>query len=399
MANTILTPTKVTRKALMILHQKLAFIGTIDRQYDSSFAVDGAKIGSQLKIRLPNKYITGVGTDITPQDTTENSETLTVATQRHVPMSFLASELTLSLDDFSERILDPAMSVMAAVTERDAFNMFLEVYQQVGTPGSSPNALLTFLQAGARLDNSLAPRSNRAIQLPPLDSATLIDALKGLFNDTTAISKQYRDGIMGRTAGFDWYSNTLTARMTNGNKVTGVTVSGASQVGSSIVFGGVANLDTFKKGQVFTMAGCFEIHPETKEATGRLQKFVVTADTTSSTTTVTVPIEPAINVTATGQQTVSASPTNGGAVVFDGTASLVYDIIGTYYKNAFAFVTADLLMPKGVHFSSREVLDGISMRIVSQYAVLSDKIVTRVDILYGYKAIRRELACRVASGT
>lgn len=397
MSNSILTPTKVTRKALMVLHQKLAFIGTIERQYDSQFANDGAKIGATLQIRMPNRYITGTGSDITPQDTVEESVALTVATQRHVPMSFLASELTLSLDDFSERILDPAMAVLASTIENDAFNMFLEVWQQEGTPGSSPNALLTYLLAGARLDNSLAPRSNRAIQQPPIDSANLIDALKGLFNDTTTISKQYRDGIMGRTAGFDWYSNTLTGRMTNGNKTAGVTVSGASQVGSSIVFGGTANLDTFKKGQVFTMAGCYEIHPETKVVSTRLQKFVVTADTTASTTTVTVPIAPAIVVAATGRQNVSASPTNGGAVVFDGTASLAYGIIGAYYKQAFAFVTADLIMPKGLHFSAREVMDGISMRIVSQYAVLSDKLVTRLDVLYGYKAIRPEFACRVAS--
>lgn len=397
MGNTILTPTKVTRKALMILHQKLAFIGTIERQYDSQFAVDGAKIGATLTIRMPNRYVTGTGTDITPQDTVEGSQVLTVATQRHVPMAFLSSELTLSMDDFAERVLDPAMSVLASVTENDAFNMFKDIYQQVGTPGSAPNALLTFLQAGAVMDNSLAPRSSRNIQLPPLDSATIIDALKGLFNDSTAISKQYRDGMMGRTAGFDWYSNTLTGRVTAGNKVTGVTVGGASQVGSTIVFGSTSNLDTFKKGQVFTMEGCYEIHPETKVVSTRLQKFTVTADTTATTTTVSVPISPAIVAAATGYQNVSASPTNGGAVVFDAAANLNYGLIGTYYKQAFAIVFADLIMPKGTDFAAREVLDGISMRIIRDYAVLSDKLITRIDILYGYKTLRPEFACRIAT--
>ena len=397
MANTLLTPTKVARKALMVLHQKLAFVGTIERQYDSSFAVDGGKIGDTLKIRLPNRYVTSVGTDITPLDTVEQSVSLTVGTQRNVPMSFLTSELTLSLDDFSERILDPAMAVLASAIESDAFNMFLDVWNQVGTPGTSPNALFTYLSAGARLDNSLAPRTSRTIQLPPLDSATLIDALKGLFNDTTTISKQYRDGIMGRTAGFDWYANTLTARMTAGIKVAGVTVSGAGQTGNAIVFGGVANLDSFNKGQVFTMAGCFEVHPETKVVSNRLQNFVVTAAVVSAGATVTVSIAPAIVTAATGLQNVSASPTNGGAVVFDSTASLNYGLIGAYYKQAFAIVTADLVMPKGVDFSAREVMDGISMRIVRQYAVLSDKMVTRLDVLYGYKTIRPEFACRVAT--
>ena len=396
MANTILTPTQVTRKALMILHQKLAFIGTIERQYDSSFAKDGAKIGDTLKIRLPNKYTTATGTTITPQATAEDSVSLVVGTQRHVPMSFFTSELTLSLDDFSERIIDPATAVLAAATENDAFQMALDVYQQVGTPGTIPTALLTYLLAGARLTDSLAPANSRCVQLPPIPSAHIIDALKGLFQDSGTISKQYRDGIMGHTAGFDWYANTLTTRFTNGNKVASVTVSGASQTGSSITLGSLAGSDTFKKGQVFTMPGCFEVHPETKVVSDRLQKFVVTADVTSSGATLAVPISPSIVVTG-AKQNVSASPTNGGTVVFDGTASLQYGLIHTYYKTAHAIAFADLYMPKGLDFGAREVMDGISMRIIRDYDVTTDEILTRLDILYGYKTIRPELACRIAS--
>jgi hypothetical protein len=396
MPNTILTPTQVTRKALMILHQKLAFIGTIERQYDDQFAKDGAKIGSTLKIRLPNKYTTATGPTITAQDTTESSVDLTVATQRHVPMQFLSSELTLSMDDFSERVIDPAMAVLAAAAESDVFAVGLDVYQQVGTPGTTPNALLTYLQAMARLDNSLAPKTQRCLQVPPLDAATIVDALKGLFQDSQAISKQYRDGIMGRTAGFDWYNNTLTGRLVNGNKVAAVTVSGAGQTGASVTLGGLAAADTFKKGQVFTMAGCNEVHPETKVDTGRLQKFVVTADATSAGTTLAVSISPSIVVTGASQN-VSASPTNGGAVTFDGTASLNYGLSLAYYKSAFAAVFADLYMPKGLDWGARETMDSISMRLIRDYDVVSDKIYTRADILYGFKTIRPELACRVAS--
>jgi len=396
MANTLLTPTMVTRKALMILHQKLAFIGTIERQYDDSFAKDGAKIGDTLKIRLPNRYVTGTGPTITPQDTVESSVSLVIGTQRHVPMQFLASELTLSVDDFSERVLDPAMSVLAAVTENDAFNMAKDIYQQVGTPGTIPADLITYLNAGARLTDSQTPHSQRCIQQPPLDSAKIVDVLKGLFQDSTTIAKQYREGLMGRTAGFDWYQNTLTGRMTNGNKVASVTVSGASQTGASVTLGGLAGSDTFKKGQVFTMAGCNEVHYETKVDTGRLQKFVVTADATSGGATLAVSISPSIVVSGAGQN-VTASPTNGGAVVFDGTASLLYGLSLAYHKQAFAIAFADLYMPKGTDFAAREVMDGISMRILRDYDVTADNIITRVDILYGYKTIRPELASRIAS--
>lgn len=396
MPNTLLTPTMVTRKQLMILHQKLAFVGTIERQYDDSFAKDGAKIGTTLQIRLPSKFTSAVGSTVTATDTTQTSVGLVVGTQRNVAMNFLTSELTLSMDDFSDRVIEPAMAVIAAGIESDAFQMALDVYQQVGAPGTAPNALLTYLQAAARLSNSLAPLSQRCVQVPPLDAATIVDALKGLFQDQNAISKQYREGIMGRTSGFDWYMNTLTTRFTNGNKVAAVTVSGAGQTGATLTLGGLAGADTFKKGEVFTCVGCNEVHPETKVDTGRLQKFVVTADATSGGATLAVSISPSIVVTGPTQN-VSASPTNGGAVVFDGTASLQYGLILSYYKQAFAIAFADLYMPKGLDFGAREVMDGISLRTIRDYTVLTDLIVCRVDVLYGTKTIRPELACRVAS--
>jgi hypothetical protein len=300
------------------------------------------------------------------------------------------------MDDFSERVIDPAMAVIAAGVESDAFQMALDVYQQVGTAGASPSALLTYLQAGARLDNSLTPHTNRCLQIPPLDAATIIDALKGLFQDSQAISKQYREGIMGRTSGFDWYNNTLTPRFTNGSEVTGQVVNGAAQVGASLIVTTAGATDTFKKGQVFTAVGCNEVHPETKVNTGRLQKFVITADAAAVANAVTLSISPSIVVTGASQN-VSASPTNGGALVFDGTDSLQYGLILAYYKQAFAIAFADLYMPKGLDFGSREVMDGISLRIIRDYTVLTDLIVTRVDVLYGTKTIRPELACRIAS--
>lgn len=397
MPNTLLTPLMVTRKALMILHQKLNFISNITRDYDDSYAKEGAKQGDTLKIRLPNRYTVGSGAAITPQDTTETSVSLVVGTQKHVPMKFTTAELALSIDDFATRIIEPAMAVLAATMEADAFTMVADVYQQVGTPGTVPTSLLTYLQANARLTNSLAPLSSRSLHLHPLATATIVDALKGLFHDSEAIKEQYREGLMGRTAGMDWYDNTLAPAITNGNKVSGVTVNGASQTGSSLNIGGVAANDTFKKGQVFTIAGVNEVHPETKVDTGRLQKFVVTADVTMSGTTGTISISPSI-VTSGANQTVTGSPANGAALTFDGSASQIYPVEVACHKQAFAFATADLVVPKGVDFGARETFDGISLRIIRDYDVTNDNIITRVDVLYGFKAIRPELACRIASG-
>ncbi len=394
MANSILTPTMVTREALRILHQKLNFIGTINRQYDDSFAKSGAKIGDSLKIRLPNQYTVRTGASLSAQDTTETSTTLQVATQKGVDLSFTSAELTLSLDDFSQRILQPAMSVLAANIEADALSMALDVYNGVNNIGSaiSLNKVLTGRKV---LNDNLAPMDDqRTALLNTQDNVDLVDSLKGLFQDSDAIKSQYRDGAMGRTAGYDFYENTLLGTSTTGTaaSTTGYLVNGASQTGSSIAVN--TGSTTFKRGDIVTFAGCNRVHPETKADTGSLQQFVITADYAGGAGNLAV--SPAI-VTSGGAQNVSASPTNGGAVTKVGGASQVYKPSLVYHKDAFTFATADLVLPQGVDFAAREVLDGVSMRIVRQYAIGTDTMPCRLDVLYGYKTIRAQLAARILS--
>jgi hypothetical protein len=397
MTNSLLTPQQITREALRVLHNKLTFIGAINRQYDDSFAKSGAKIGDTLKIRLPNQFTVRSGATLAAQTVSEQSVSLQVGTQKGVDMNFSSLDLTLTLDDFSSRILEPAMAVLASALEADAVSMYKDVYQQVGTPGTTPNTLLTYLQARARLNNSLAPMdANRTAHLSPLATATIVDALKGLFQDSSAIREQYREGSMGRTAGFDWYENPLVPTHTVGNTVAGVQVSGAGQTGSTLNIKGVANGNTFAKGTVFTVAGVLEVHPETKAATGRLQQFVVAADATMTGTTGSISISPAI-VTSGAGQNVAASAADSAALTIVGSANTAYEQELAFHRDAFAFATADLVMPKGVDFAAREVFDGVSMRIVRAYDINNDAFPCRIDVLYGYKTIRPALACRVTA--
>lgn len=397
MSNTLLTSQVITREALRILHNKLTFIGNINRQYDDSFAKDGAKIGDTLRIRLPNQYTVRTGKVLQVQDTTEQSVSLAVQTQKGVDINFSSSELTLSIDKFSEIILEPAMATLASSLEADAFSMYQDIYQQVGTAGTTPNTLLTYLLARARLNNSLTPMdNNRTLHLSPLANATIVDALKGLFQDSSAIKEQYREGLMGRTAGFDWYENPLMPNFTLGSTTAGLTVNGAGQTGNSLSIGGVANGNTFNRGTVFTIANVFEVHPETKQTTPRLQQFVVTANTTMTGATGTLPISPSITLT-TGLQNVNASPANGAALVVTGSAATSYEQEMAFHRDAFTFATADLVMPKGVDMAAREVYDGISMRLVRQFDINNDAFPCRIDVLYGYKTIRPQLACRITS--
>lgn len=395
MANSILTPTMVTREALRVLHQKLNFIGSINRQYDDSFAKTGAKIGSNLQIRQPNQYTVRTGANLSTQDTTESSVTLSMANQKGVDTTFTSAELTLSLQDFSQRILEPAMSVLAANIEADSLNMVKDVYQNVNNIGSA--ITLNKVLAGRKaLTDSLAPQSDRRLLLNTQDNLDLVDGLKGLFQDSTAIAQQYRDGMVGRTAGFgEIYENTLLASQTTGTaaSATTYTVNGASQTGSAITV--ATGSTTFKQGDIVTFAGCNRVHPETKVDTGVLQQFVVTADYAGGAGSLA--ISPAI-VTSGGRQNVSASPTNGGAVTKVGGASAVYRPSLAYHKDAFTFVSADLedVSQYGA-WGAREVFDGISMRIARQYAIGTDTVPCRIDVLYGYKTIRPELAARILS--
>lgn len=392
MANTLLTPTAVTRKALQILHQKLTFIGSINRGYDDSFAKSGAKIGDSLKIRLPNQYVVRSGATLSAQDTTESSTTLQVATQKGVDLNFNSAELTLSLDDFSTRILEPAMAQLAANIEADALSMYKDVYQIVDGDAVAV-ALSHFLTGRRYLNESLTPFGDRTALLSPEHSAKLVDGLKGLFNDQSSLAKQYREGMMGRTAGFDFGETSHLNTHTTGTaaKVTAYTVNGAGQTGSQVTI--QTGATTFKKGDVVTFAGANMVHPETKADMGRLQQFVVTADYAGGGGN--LQISPAI-VTSGATQNVTGSPTNTGAVtkVGAGASELLTNSL-VYQKDAFTFATADLVMPQGVDFSAREVYDGISMRVVRQYDINNDKFPCRLDVLYGYKTIRPQLAARI----
>ena len=393
MANALLTPTAVTREALRILHQKLNFIGNIDRQYDSQFAIEGAKIGSTLTVRLPNEYTVRTGKTIAVQNTTETSELIVLATQKGVDVEFSSADLTLSLDDFGTRILEPMMTVLAANIESDALSMYKDVFNQVNNVGSSAT-FLTILQGRKILVDNLAGSTNLKCNLDTQTNVDMVDVLKGLFQDSANISKQYLEGMLGRTGGFEFFENTLMPRHVTGtDDGTGdYLTDGAGQTGDTLVIDTGAG--TLLKGDVFTIAGVNRVHPETKVDTGNLQQFVVTVDTGVSATSLS--ISPALVATG-ARQNVSNAAADGQALTKVGGASATHDISLGYRKDAFAFVTADLRMPRGVDFAAREIMDGISMRIVSDYDITNDDFPTRIDVLYGFKTLRGSQAVRYAN--
>lgn len=392
MSNTILTPTAVTREALRVLHQKLNFVGNITRDYDDSFAKSGAKIGDSLKIRQPNQYTVRSGATLAAQDTTEQSTTLQISSQKGVDVNFSSSELSLSLDDFSKRILDPAMSVLAANIEADALSMYKDVYNSVWNGGAAATYNKA-LDCRVKLQNALAPPSDRTMLLDPAAMADVIKDTKTLFQDQASISKQFREGMVGRAAGFDWGENTLLPSHTRGAGDTAYVVNTSTGITSGTATITVATgTGSILKGDVFTVAGVYEVHPETKANTGRLQQFVCAADYAGGAGAVSV--SPTPITSGALQNVVIVSAGAGKDVTIAGTASTAVQTGLAFQKGAFAFATADLVMPSGVDFAAREVYDGISMRIVRAYDINNDKFPCRIDVLYGYKTLRSQLACR-----
>ena len=402
-SNSLLTINMITREAVRLFRNSNWFLRTIGRQYDDEFARSGAKIGQQLRIRLPNDYILRTGPTATPQGTNEQNTTLVLATQMGVDVSFSSAERALSLDDYSRRILAPAVNVLAggvATQIMGNIEQASNLVQNTDTGGNmiSPTAG-TWLAAGAVLDKNGAPKNDRFIVLDPLTQARTVTSLMGLFNPQVKISDQYIRGTMAvDTLGFDWGMDQTVLRHTTGAYgATPPTVAGANQTGAALTttaLGGPLNA-----GDIFTIAGVFGVNRITKQSTAVLQQFVVTAPVAGGGTV--IPIYPPITPAGAGGaqvpfQTVVASPAAGAAITFATPTASVYRANFAYYAEAVTMATADLELPRGVHEAARETYDGISLRMVTDYAVLSDQFITRLDILFGSLMVRPEWVVKVA---
>jgi hypothetical protein len=393
--NTLLNINMITAKALVILHQKLNFVGSINRQYDDSFANSGAKIGTSLRIRLPVQYTTATGAALSMQNSVETNTTLTVNTQRHVDFSFSTSELTMNIDDFSARYIEPAIAVLAANIENDCISTVMPaVWNQVNGQGSA-QTFRNVLQARKLLLDNLTPQSKQwQLRINTQDNVDMVDSLKGLFQQSTQISRQYTDGVMGLSAGFEWAENTFLTTFTTGARNTAYVLNGVPANGATTAVVATGS-GAMVVGDVFTMAGVNRVHPETKANTGVLQQFVVTAAYAGGAGTIS--FAPALNYTAGATQNVNAAPASNAALTFAGTLSTASGVSLAYHPDFATFATADLVMPGGVDMAARAVKDGISMRIVRQYDINLDVLPCRIDVLYGMAAIRPQLAVRLAA--
>jgi hypothetical protein len=398
MANSLLTIDMITRKALEILENNLVITRNVNRQYDDSFAVEGAKIGATLRIRLPDRALVTDGAALQVQDDNEQFASLAVTSQKHIGVNFTTAEMTMQLDDFADRVLKPRISQLAASIDADVANAFRNIYQSVGTPGTTPATSLVLLQAQQKLNEAAAVMNPRYATVNPAANAGLVEGMKGLFNPNDTISKQFKAGMMGTNVlGFDEVAMSQSIKvLTTGSRTNGtVNTTVSAQGATTIALTGLGGTNTVRAGEVFTIANVFSVNPQTRESTGSLQQFVVTADVTAVAGAATVSVSPAIFTAANALATVDTFPQSSAAVTFLGAASTAYPQNLVYHKDAITFATADLLLPQGVDMASRAVHNGISLRVVRQYDINNDRMPCRIDVLYGYSVIRPQMACRI----
>ena len=402
MSNTLVTIDMVTKEALRIAHEKCQFIGTTDRQYDDSFAKTGAKIGQTLRVRKPNQYTRTTGSRImSVQDQAETNGSITVATQDHVDMRFNSAELALSIDEISKRYIEPAMAVLVSGIESDYLTYATKAtYNVAGVAGTAISDISVPGKARAKLNQFLAPKdNNRYIQMDSLTMAGVVSGSAAYFNPAKDISEQYREGLVARTSMADYYENERIWTLTNSDDIIGNTNSDAAVTDGGTTLGIGTDVAQAKQtvGSVFTIAGVYACHPETKAAYPFLKQFTIT-----TTGAANAAISPAIyltgarkNVVSSTGGTLATTDFNSKALTFVGNASASYVQPLMYHKEAFQFVTADLPLMDDAAKCVRLQEDGLSLRVWQASDIRNDELLMRIDILYGFAALRPEWACRL----
>jgi hypothetical protein len=409
MANTLATPTWTTKEVARLWVNDLTFLANVNRTYDDQYVQAGAKVGNTVNARIGQRFTVTDGQAYQPQALFDQTVPITLTNQKNVAFGYSSQQATTELDSIRSRYVQPAAEALANAAEVLAFlAVYRDIYSTVGTLGTTPSTTLTYLQAGTKLTDLATPLKGRVAVLDPLAMQTIANTSSTLFNPSAVITENYENGMFGRNQlGISkWLQDAVRPTHTSGTFTASTPlVNGAGQTGSTLNCNGWASgATTLKKGDIFTIGSVNSVNPLSYSSTGRLQQFVVTADTSDSTGAMaTLPISPSI-ITSGQLQTVDASPA-ASAVITVWSANPAGGTLATtsspqsliYHPDAFAFVMADLEKPnagaKATPVSSKSL--GFAFRMVEQYQLGTDQNGSRLDMLIGAATIQARLACRV----
>ena len=411
MANTINTvkdgPGIFAKGIAETLRDNLVLGGFVEKADESDFdGKNGFKAGDTIYTSIPPRYVPQQDNlDITSaiQDSVEEKKPLVLNKTETIGMNLDSLELATDIDIARalQRHGIPAAESIAQNMEARCFGIVQDaVYNSVGTPGSNSFAVADVLAARTKLNQDLCRPGDRRLFMISASGAKADDARKGLFQDSSNIAEQYRNGLVGRADGFDWYETELVNTHTNGNDVTGIAIDATPTEGVSTLNmdGFTANTGTITKGSVFTIANVYKVHPITKQVTGELQQFVVTANGTADANgDIAVQFSPALYAGSNGLQNIDHLPSDNDVITFVGAASTAYTQNIAMHKSAFKMVTAPLYAPRGVDLVATQTIDGITVNLVRDFDVKTREVITRLDVLYAFDPVRPEWACRLTA--
>jgi len=393
-SNTLTTSTVVAKESLRQLENNLGMAKMISREWENKFGKDGETLG----IRKQNVFRTTKARARTNSTLAESSITLTVATQAHVSFEWSTKEMTDTIDRITERYINPALSSIANTIDTDCYDLYVDFYNQVGSPGTSPGGFDVYADARQILNEEAIPLNHRYVIVNPAAEAATLKGLKGLFVEKT-VDNIIAQGSLGSLAGFDFYMGQSVAPHTTGAFSTSGSsvplVDGASQTGDTLLSNGWASATTdLNEGDIFTVAGVYAVNPKTGRSTGSLRRFVVTADIDDTTGAIDIPISPSI-VTSGAYQTCSASPANDAVITMIGTESTEYPMNLAFHKEAMTLAMRPLEIPSSVVWGSRQSYNGLSVRVIKDFDIDEDKEVVRFDVLYGLLTQNPSFGCRI----
>ena len=410
MPATLVTPSMIAKEALMQLENNCVLANRVHREYRKEFT--GGQ-GSTVSIRRPVKFNVSNGATAVVQDTEEKTTNIVVDQRRHVAWDFTTEQLTLSIEEYSERYIKPAVIALANDVDVSIANLYNTVWNQVGTIGTTPANYAAIAAAAQRLDEMAVESSPRSMVVNPAAAYAVAGNQATLEAVGDVRKTAYEESMVGRVAKFDMFSTQNIATHQVGPLGGAPVVNGGSQAVTYAAAAGNSWSQSFairgwtaaaalrlRAGDVFTIANVFAVNPVPRTGAKMqmpyLQQFVVTANASSDASgNMTATISPPI-ITSGPQQTVSAAPADGAAITVVGTANAQFPVNMGFHKNAFALVTVPLEMPDSAPFKARENYKGLSIRVIKDYDFTSDVERIRLDILYGVKAIYPDLATRLA---
>lgn len=402
--NDFLDSTLVARETLRLLHAELSFVGSVTRTYSEEFAQKGAKAGEKVQVRIPNKFKGREGRTYDRSVIRERSTEVVLDRQKGVDLAFTSEDLTLDIDAFSDRFLRPAAKQLATHIEWDVLSLTHQVAQTVYCP--SGLGVGEVLKGKRYLDDSLAPSPGRRGLFSAAHVRSLTKSVRDQYNPGAYIANVYEDRAFGRLSGFQFDDTTVMPLFVSGEDAQSKSSVGLKEAitgnnQSSCVIKKAKTGKKLNPGDSFMFGGVYAVHPETQVPYSYLKQFSVVS-VTDNDQDYEVHFTPKIDLRKP-YNNVSIERDESREAIAIGTKLHKYLPMGVmessvlYHPDAFAFVTADLEVPRGVDFAARESHDGISMRLVRDYDPESDQMLCRFDVLYGYGLLDESLACRLVS--